>query len=86
MVVVAMLNEKEDMLVTFSKFNTIIPARASKEVIYSFFDFQVSHALGSVNFDFSLIFDLNTLLTSCREITPGPLFSNSYYATVALYY
>ena len=50
------------------KFNTIILARVSKvEIIYSFIEFQVFHALSLVNFDFFLIF-VGKLLTSCWYI------------------
>ena len=53
---------------TFAKFITIIPARTSTvEIIYSFIEFQVSHTMGLVNFEFSLIF-VDTLLTSCQCI------------------
>ena len=60
------------------------PARASKvEIIYCFIEFQVSHAVGSVTFDFSLIF-VGTLLTSCRHIclkSPLPPFQIPGYVT-----
>ena len=69
---------------SFSKFNTIIQARPSTiEIIYSFIEFQVSHILGLVNFDFSFV---GSLLTCCRYIclkSPLPLLLEILsYATV----